>query len=155
MIVLGVLAKPKLLDAFAEDIAALDFSGPNALALRARLLELAADGEVDALAIRTRIEAAGLAEAVARLAHVMIPGDRWILSASSAEDEVFAAIRQAVTLQRRSRTLHTELRAAANALAEDDSEANLAWLVDIQAQVTSTEGAEADEDPLPEHDDIN
>ncbi|MFD2252196.1 DNA primase [Pseudochelatococcus lubricantis] len=148
LIVLGLLAHTSLLDTFAEDIAALDFSGPLSRRLRARLVDVVASGGADPRAVRERIEAAGLAETVAGLVRIVVPGDRWILAPDSAIDDVSTALRQAVTLQRRARTLHTELRAAAHALAEDDSEANLAWLLDIQVQVTSLEGAEADGDPL-------
>ena len=42
------------------------------------------------------------------------------------------ALRQAITLHRRARTLHSELRAAERALAEEDNEANLAWLREVQ-----------------------
>lgn len=144
LIVLGLLAHPSLLDIFAEDIAALDFTGPLARRLRERLVDAAAGGDFPSL--RERAEAAGIAETAAGLARILVPGDRWILTRDSRTDDVSTAIRQAVTLQRRARTLHSELRAAANALAEDDSEANLAWLVDVQVQVTSLEGAEADEE---------
>jgi DNA primase len=54
------------------------------------------------------------------------------------------ALRQAITLQRRARTLHSELRAAERALSDEDSEANLAWLREIHSQLSSLEGAEAD-----------
>ena len=54
------------------------------------------------------------------------------------------ALRQAITLHRRARTLHSELRAAERALAEEDNEANLAWLREVQNQLSSVEGAEAD-----------
>ena len=56
------------------------------------------------------------------------------------------ALRQAITLHRRARTLHSELRAAERALAEEDNEANLAWLREVQSQLSSVEGAEADLD---------
>ena len=42
---------------------------------------------------------------------------------------------QALTLHRRKRTLHKELKDAEAALAEEPSEANLARLVDIQNQL--------------------
>ncbi|MBB3809432.1 DNA primase [Pseudochelatococcus contaminans] len=150
LIVLGLLAHPALLNEFAEDVAALDLSGPLALDLRSRLLELVADGQTDREAIRNHLERAGIGENVRRLIHIMVPSERWILSEGGTRDDILAAIRQAVTLQRRTRTLNTELRAAQNALAEEDTEANLAWLIDVQAQVTSLDGAEADTDPLRE-----
>ena len=49
-------------------------------------------------------------------------------------------------MHRRARTLHSELRAAERALAEEDNEANLAWLREVQNQLSSVEGAEADMD---------
>jgi dsDNA-binding SOS-regulon protein len=54
------------------------------------------------------------------------------------------ALRQAMTLHHRARTLHTELRAAERALAEEESEANFVWLQEVQGQLSSIEGAEAD-----------
>jgi DNA primase len=53
---------------------------------------------------------------------------------------------QAKTIQRRARTLHSEHRAAERAIAEEDNEANLAWLREVQNQLSSVEGAEADMD---------
>ena len=50
---------------------------------------------------------------------------------------------QALTLHRRQRTLHKELKDAESALAIEPSEANLARLVDIQNQLVKTEGTEA------------
>ena len=59
------------------------------------------------------------------------------------------ALRQAITLHRRFHTLHSELRAAERALAEEESEANLTWLREVQTQLSSVEGAEADLDDGP------
>ncbi len=60
------------------------------------------------------------------------------------------ALRQAITLHWRCHTLRTELRAAERALADEESEthseANLAWLREVQNQLSSVEGAEADMD---------
>jgi DNA primase len=50
---------------------------------------------------------------------------------------------QALTLHRRKRTLNKELKDAEAALASDPSEANLARMVDIQAQLAKSEGTEA------------
>ena len=59
------------------------------------------------------------------------------------------ALRQAMILHRRGRTLHSELRAAERALAEEETEANLAWLREVQHQLLSVEGAEADPNEPP------
>ena len=56
------------------------------------------------------------------------------------------ALRQAIVLHRKGRALHTELRAAERALAEEGGEKNLDWLREVQNQLFSLDGAEADLD---------
>ncbi len=89
---------------------------------------------------------AGLSEAADRLAALVRPGDRWMLDPHADPLRLEDALRQAITLHRRFHTLHSELRAAERALAEGESEANLAWLREVQSQLSSVEGAEADLD---------
>ena len=79
------------------------------------------------------------------------PGDRWVLDPHADPLRLEDALRQAITLHRRARTLHSELRAAERALAEEDNEANLAWLREVQNQLSSVEGAEADLDDSVVH----
>jgi DNA primase len=50
---------------------------------------------------------------------------------------------QAVTLHRKARTLHKELKDAEAALAVDPSEVNLARMVDIQQQLSSADNIDA------------
>jgi len=50
---------------------------------------------------------------------------------------------QALTLHRRQRTLHKDLKDAEAALALDPNEANLARLRDIHGQMAAVEGTEA------------
>jgi DNA primase len=51
-----------------------------------------------------------------------------------------------MALHHRFVTLNTQLREAERALAEDMSEANLAWLKDVRSELSSLQGAEADID---------
>ena len=55
--------------------------------------------------------------------------------ADAADRDAEQAWLQALTLHRRQRTLHKELKDAEAALAEEPSDANLARLVDIQNQL--------------------
>ena len=48
-----------------------------------------------------------------------------------------------VSLHRKSRTLHKELKDAVQALGTEPSEENLAWLRDIQDRLAALDGAEA------------
>ena len=115
--------------------------------LRGFLLDGAAIGEPGpASVLEARLSRAGLKESSARLISLVHPGDRWVLDPHADALRLEDALRQAITLHRRARTLHSELRAAERALAEEDNEANLAWLREVQQQLSSVEGAEADLD---------
>jgi DNA primase len=147
MILCACLAHPEVLQNHAETLAQLDFQGRMARSLRNFLLDGAAAGEAsDPAVMRARLERAGLAEAAERMNALVRPGDRWALDPHADSVRLEDALRQAITLHRRARTLHSELRAAERALAEEDNEANLAWLREVQNQLSSAEGAEADLD---------
>ncbi|HEU4518929.1 MAG TPA: DNA primase, partial [Microvirga sp.] len=152
MILCAVLVHPELLHALAETLAELDLESRSAQALRGLLLDGAASGEApDPAVLQARLERAGLAEAAARLQALVRHGDRWVLDPHADPVRLEDALRQAITLHRRARTLHTELRAAERALAEEDNEANLAWLREVQNQLSSMAGAEADLDDSVVH----
>ncbi len=148
--ILSVLAvHPELLHDHVEALAELDLAGRDAAAVRSVLLDCAASGEAaDPAVLEARLARAGLAESAAALGARVGPGDRWALDPHADPLRLADALRQAITLHRRARTLHSELRAAERALAEDEGEANLAWLRAVQNQLSSVEGAEADTDEL-------
>jgi DNA primase len=151
--ILSVLAvHPELLHTHAEALAELDFEGRDAAALRGLLLDSAGSGEpADPTVMEARLQRAGLSGLVERLAALVRPGDRWALDPHADPMRLADALRQAMTLHRRGRTLHSELRAAERALAEEETEANLAWLREVQQQLSSAEGAEADADAESAH----
>ena len=138
-------AHRELLHEHAETLSELDLAGRDAKAVRGVLLDCAAGGEGgDPAILEARLARAGLGEAAAGLAARVGSGDRWALDPHADPLRLTDALRQAFILHRRARTLHTELRAAERALAEEDNEANLAWLREVQNQLSSMEGAEAD-----------
>lgn len=144
-IIAGFVAHPHLLEEQAEILAALEFASPEAQAVCAFLLDYAAQDNTLAHDLVTgALARADLARACESLYSRMVPSLRWILDPHADGLRVEDALRQAIILHRRAYTLHSELRAAARALAEDGSEANLAWLREVQVQLSSLEGAEAD-----------
>lgn len=144
-IVAAFVAHPHLLEDHAETLAALELASPEARRLRGFLLDyIAEDNTAEAEYVALSLRRAGLADAYEALHARMVPSLRWILDPHADGLRVEDALRQAIILHRRAHTLHTELKAAARALAEDDSEANLAWMRDVQVQLSSLEGAEAD-----------
>jgi len=147
MILCTFLAHPELVQNHAETLADLELEGHTAQMMRSLLLDRAASGEpADPTVMQARLERAGLTQGADRLNVLVRPGDRWMLDPHADPLRLEDALRQAITLHRRARTLHSELRAAERALAEEDNEANLAWLREVQNQLSSVEGAEADLD---------
>jgi DNA primase len=144
--ILGVLAAhPKLLHDHCDTLAGLDLSDGDARALGDLLLDCAAhDESLDPSVVDHRAERAGLGPTLERARARVRPGDRWTLDPHADPLRLEDALRQAFILQWRARTLHNELRAAERALAEDGSDANLVWLCEVQAQLSSIEGAEAE-----------
>jgi len=139
------IAHPHLLPEHAETLAQLEFASQDANSVRTLLLDCAADGAPpDHAVITSRLERAGLSSVAESLYARMVPSLRWMLEQNADFLRLEDALRQAIILHRRAYTLHSELRAAERALAEDDSEANLAWLREVQSQLSSVEGAEAD-----------
>ena len=70
------------------------------------------------------------------------PSD-WPAREGAAEEDVSLWWTHVVSLHRKSRTLHKELKDAELALGTEPSEENLAWLRDVQARLAALEGAEA------------
>jgi DNA primase len=141
------LSHPELLHDHAETLVELDFEGKGPRILCRVLLDGAADGDTSSPeVVQARIARTGLTETMERIVSLVRPGDRWMLDVHADRLRLEDALRQAITLHRRSRTLHSELRAAERAFAAEDNEANLAWLREVQNQLSSVEGAEADPD---------
>ncbi|MGJ3262502.1 MAG: DNA primase [Salinarimonas sp.] len=138
---------PALLEAQADALAELDFAGAQATGLQRGLVDCAARHEaLTPELIAARLARAGLSRTLETVYERIVPGLRWISDPLADPLRVEDAVRQAMILHRRAHTLHTELRAAERALAEDDSEANLAWLREVRSQLSSLEGAEAQRD---------
>ena len=90
----------------------------------------------------------GHSELLARVELALSSADRTVLRDGKPGLSPDDLLRQSLALHRRALTLNTELRSAERALAEDASEANLAWVRDITEQIQALEGIEADIDRL-------
>ncbi|PXW65221.1 DNA primase [Methylobacterium sp. B4] len=149
MIVMSLLAHPELLGIEEEALAALELSNPDADLLRNLLLDRAAEaGTPEPELVDSRLRRAGLEEAHARLLALVNPGDRWMLDPNADPQRLEHTLHQAVILHRQTGALHSELHQAERALAEDGSEANFAWLCDVQQQLAVIAAAEAEAEAL-------
>jgi DNA primase len=63
--------------------------------------------------------------------------------AGAAADDVTQWWANVVTLHRKKRTLNRELKDAERALGEEPTDANLAWLRDVQGRLSALDGSEA------------
>ena len=93
--------------------------------------------------MRAAISARDLGVLLARVEHGITHPSDWPAREGTAEDDVTLWWTHVVSLHRKSRTLHKELKDAEQALGSEPSEENLAWLRDIQARLAALDGAEA------------
>lgn len=127
----------------ADDIADLEFVGPAAERFRQALLDAAEEGVLDAELLARRLAQPRVREAHEALIAAVEDSERLKLAQGADLESVFDSIRQAVVLHRRARTLHSELKAAERALADETTEANFAWIKDVKARLETIEGTEA------------
>ena len=147
LIVLALMNHPELLGLEAEDLSGLDFEHPGARAIRDVLLDAMAEGiALEPTVLRARAERVGLGETLESLSATATRNHRWALGPYADPVKLAGTLRQAVILHRKSRTLNSELRAAERALAEEESDANLAWLCDVVGRMQALDGSEAQAD---------
>jgi DNA primase len=135
---------PGLLARHLDDFAHLEFSHPDLDRLRDCVLELVSHGEAEEAAhLAEALTRRGLGPLLDRLSAQISAMGHWPATPAASDSDAEGGWLQALTLHRRKRTLHRELKEAEAALATDPSDANLARLVDIQNQLANSEGTEA------------
>ena len=142
-ILLALASHPALILRCADEIADLSLDGAAAERFRQALLDAAMEGILDEQALAIRLEQPRVQEAQAQLLAVTGPAERLKLAQAADPESVFDSIRQAIVLHHRARTLHSELKAAERALADDATEAHFAWIKDVKARLETIEGTEA------------
>lgn len=144
LILMAAINHPWLLENHAEEFADLDFLNGDVDRLRRAVLDAVAhDHAADAETLRAAIEKRNLGAVLLRVEGALTHHADWPARAGAAPDDVKQWWPHVVTLHRKSRTLHRELRDAERALADEMSDENLAKLRDVQEQLTALEGSEA------------
>jgi DNA primase len=144
LILLALVNHPWLLDAHAEELAALEFRHADGDRLRGAILDAAAtEHPVSPAAMRAAIAARGQGALLARVEQAITHPSDWPAREGTAPEDVSLWWTHVVSLHRKSRTLHKELKDAEAALGSEPSEENLAWLRDVQARLAALEGTEA------------
>jgi DNA primase len=140
---MAVITHPWLLDNHAEEFAALEFLNPEADQLRSAILDAGTHGATDGAAVRAALAARGLAPVLARVEAAITHSSDWPARDGASEHDVGQWWTHVVTLHRKQRTLNRELKDAERALGEEPTDANLAWLRDVQGRLSALDGSEA------------
>jgi DNA primase len=144
LILLALVNHPWLLDTHAEELADLEFRHADGDRLRAAILDAAAtEHPVSPAGMRAAIAARGQGALLARVEQAITHPSDWPARETAAPEDVSLWWTHVVSLHRKSRTLHRELKDAEAALGSEPSEENLAWLRDVQARLAALEGTEA------------
>ncbi|MHC2256374.1 DNA primase [Bradyrhizobium embrapense] len=150
LILQSLINHPWLLHDHLEEVAALELAHPEAHKLRAAIIAAFAhdhhhspDAEEQAEKMRADLEAGGLSHILQRVERAITTQAVWGAQIGAAREDVLSTWRQLVALHQKTHALLRERKDAEAALAEDSSEANLAWLQDIQARMAEADGTEA------------
>jgi DNA primase len=143
LILLTVVNHPWLLETHAEELAELEFRHPDGDRLRRAILDASAGHVLTSAELRAAITGLGLGALLARVEATITHASDWAAREGAAEEDVSLSWTHVVSLHRKSRTLHKELKDAELALGSEPTEENLTWLKDVQARLSALEGAEA------------
>jgi DNA primase len=143
VLVMTMVNHPDLLHRHLDDFASTELGHPDLEGLRGVLLSHATGDDFDAAGLRKFLGSGRYSAILQRLDGQIEACGYWPAMASASDRDAEDSWLQALTLQRRQRTLNKELKDAELALAAEPSEANLARLVDIQHQLARSEGTEA------------
>ncbi|NWG24951.1 MAG: toprim domain-containing protein, partial [Pseudorhodoplanes sp.] len=144
LILLAVIRHPWLLESHAEEFAALEFLHAEADLLRRAILEAGTEENIlDSAALEATLRRRGLEKALNQVKNAITHTSDWPAWEGAAEADVEQWWTHVVTLHRKQRTLNRELKDAERALGEEPSEANWAWIRDVQGRLSALEGTEA------------
>jgi len=150
LILQTLMNHPWLLHDHLEEVAALELAHPEAQKLRAGIIAAFANdhhhGEEpseQAEKIRADLASAGFSQVVQRVEMAITTAAVWGAKVEAAREDVLSTWHQLVSLHRQWHSLLRELKDAEAALGRDASEANLAWLRDVQARKAEVDGTEA------------
>ena len=146
----SLINHPWLLHDHLEEVAALELAHPEAHKLRAGIIAAFAndhhqvsDASEQAEKMREDLEKGGFSPILQRVKSAITTQAVWGALKGAAREDVLATWHQLVALHRQWHSLLRELKDAEQALGEDSSEADFAWLCDVKARMAEVDGTEA------------
>ena len=149
LILLSLLNHPWLLHDHLEEIAALELAHPEAHKLRAGIIGAFSnyshtdDPAAESVRLRATLDRLGYSEQIQRVERAITTKNVWGAQPGAAQEDVLATWHQLVALHRQSHALLRELKDAEQALAQESTEANEAWLRDVKARQADADGLDA------------
>ncbi len=150
LILQSLINHPWLLHDHLEEVAALEMAHPEANKLRAAVIAAFAsdhhhspEPDEQAEKMRADLAARGFLEVLQRVERAITTQAVWGVQTGAAREDVLSTWHQLVSLHRQWHSLLRELKDAEQALGDEASEANLAWLRDIKARLEEVDGTEA------------
>jgi DNA primase len=149
LILQSLINHPWLLHDHLEEVAALELAHPEAHKLRAGIFAAFAnyshtdDPAAETARILAALEKSGYTQQIQRVERALTTKDVWGAQPGAASEDVLSTWHQLVALHRKAHALLREKKDAEMALGAEASEANYAWLRDVQARLAEVDGTEA------------
>jgi DNA primase len=150
LILQSLINHPWLLHDHLEEVAALEMGHPEAKKLRAAIIAAFAsdhhhspEPSEQAEKMRDDLTERGFSQSLQRVEAAITTAAVWGVRAGAAREDVLSTWHQLVSLHRQWHSLLRELKDAEQALGDEASEANLAWLRDVKARLEEVDGTEA------------
>ena len=149
LILQSLLHHPWLLHDHLEEVAALELAHPEAHKLRAGIIAAYAhyshtdDAAAETARLRATLEQSGYTKQIQMVERAITTRDVWGAGPGAAQDDVISTWHQLVALHHKAHALLREKKDAELALGDEASEANYAWLRDVQARMAEMDGTEA------------
>ena len=149
LILQSLINHPWLLHDHLEEVAALELAHPEAHRLRAGIIAAFAhyshtdDSAAEAARLLASLDKSGYSKQIQMVERALTTRDVWGAQPGAAREDVLSTWRQLVALHHKTHALLREKKDAEGALGEEASEANLAWLRDVQARLAEVDGTEA------------
>ncbi len=144
----GLVFHPALGVRFFEEASSLMLQNKDAKIAQSIFLDCFAswDGEEEMPTrefVEQHFQQNGLSDLFAHLKHLLVTNHLWQMLPEASYEDAKDGWHQAYLLHLKNQTLNSELKAAERALAEEDSQENLDRLLQIQRELTRSDGIEA------------
>jgi DNA primase len=149
LILQSLINHPWLLHDHLEEVAALELAHPEAHRLRAGIIAAYAnyshtdDPETETARLLASLQKSEYIQQIQRVERSLTTKDVWGSQPGAAMEDVLSTWRQLIALHHKAHALLRERKDAELALGEEASEANFAWLRDVQARLEEMDGTEA------------